>query len=151
MSALCALASGIIIRDTGMVTFVHAALTRAGYRVIVMLFVFSAVLADAVGNGRFTVLPIVCLDSSAGRALAVVSVDHKGGVGAPGLAPGADAVGVVSRGHLVVVDYLTTVLAHTFFIHIAVGTSPVTSRAFPINPVMGLSVVTAFAFTVLLV
>lgn len=150
MSALCALASGIIIRDTGMVTFVHAALTRAGYRVIVMLFGFSAVLADAVGNGRFTVLPIVCLDSSAGRALAVVSVDHKGGVGAPGLAPGADAVGVVSRGHLVVVDYLTTVLAHTFFIHIAVGTSPVTSRAFPINPVMGLSVVTAFAFTVLL-
>lgn len=138
MSALRALAVGIIVRDTGMVAFVHAALTRAGYRVIVMLFGFSAVLADAVGNGRFTVLPIMGLDPSAGRALAVVSVDHKGGVGAPCLTPGADAVGVVSRGHLIVVDLSTTVLAHTIFTHIAVGAWCIASLAFSIRPGMGI-------------
>ena len=137
MSALRALAVGIIVRDTGMVAFVHAALTLAGYRIIIMLFGFSAVLADAAGKGRCTVLPIVCLDPSAGRALAVVSVDHKGGVGAPGLAPGADAVGVVSRGHLVVVDYLTTVLALTFTIHLAVGAFSTASLACSMIPFMG--------------
>ena len=120
-----------------MVAFVHAALTRAGYRVIVMRFGFSAVLADAAGKGRCTVLPIVCLDPSAGCALAVVSVDHKG-VGAPGLTPGADAVGVVTRGHLVVVDLSTTVLAHTIFTHIAVGAWCIASLAFSIRPGMGI-------------
>lgn len=137
VSALRALAFANRDRDTGMVTFVHAALTRAGYRVIVMLFGFSAVLADAVGNGRFTVLPIMCLDPSAGRALAVVSVDHKGGVGAPCLTPGADAVGVVSRGHLVVVDDLTAFLALTFFIHLAVGAFSTASLACSMIPFMG--------------
>ena len=138
VSALRALAFANRNRDTGMVTFVHAALTRAGYRVIVMLLGFSAVLADAAGKGRFTVLPIVCLNSSAGRALAVVSVDHKGGVGAPCLTPGADAVGVVSRGHLIVVDLSTTVLAHTIFTHIAVGAWCIASLAFSIRPGMGI-------------
>lgn len=131
-SALRALAFANRDRDTGMVTFVHAALARAGYRVIVMRLGFSAVLADAVGNGRFTVLPIMGLDPSAGRALAVVSVDHKGGVGAPCLTPGADAVGVVSRGHLVVVEEQTALLTATFFIQILVGTHRFASYTYPI-------------------
>ena len=129
-----------------MVTFVHAALTRAGYRVIVMLFGFSAVLADAVGNGRFTVLPIMGLDPSAGRALAVVSVDHKGGVGAPCLTPGADAVGVVIRGHLVVVGYLTAFLAHTIFIHLAVGAFSTAIFAYSIHPLMDINTTTLVTF-----
>ena len=135
MSTLRALAVGIIVRDTGMVAFVHAALTLAGYRIIIMLLGFSAVLADAAGKGRCTVLPIVCLDPSAGCALAVVSVDHKG-VGASGLTPGADAVGVVSRGHLVVVGYQAAFLAHAFFIHFAVGAFSAAFLAYSILPVM---------------
>lgn len=146
MSALRALAVGIIVRDTGMVAFVHAALTLAGYRVIVMLFGFSAVLADAVGNGRFTVLPIMGLDPSAGRALAVVSVDHKGGVGAPGLTPGADAVGVVSRGDLVVVGYQAAFLAYAFFIHLAVGAFSAAFLAYSILPMMDRSQTTLVTF-----
>ena len=136
MSALRALAVGIIVRDTGMVAFVHAALTLAGYRIIIMLFGFSAVLADAAGKGRCTVLPIVCLDPSAGCALAVVSVDHKGGVGASGLTPGADAVGVVSRGHLVVVEDHTAFLALAVFIQLAVAAFSAASLAFSIHPFM---------------
>lgn len=136
VSALRAPAFANRNRDTGMVTFVHAALTRAGYRVIVMRLGFSAVLADAVGNGRFTVLPIMGLDPSAGCALTVVSVDHKGGVGAPCLTPGADAVGVVSRGHLVVVDDHTAFLTLTVFIHLAVAAFSTASLAFSIHPFM---------------
>ena len=128
-----------------MVTFVHAALTRAGYRVIIMLFGFSAVLADAAGKGRCTVLPIVCLDPSAGCALAVVSVDHKG-VGAPCLTPGADAVGVVSRGDLVVVGYQAAFLAHTFFIHLAVGAFSAAFLAYSILPMMDRSQTTLVTF-----
>ena len=146
MSALRALAVGIIVRDTGMVAFVHAALTLAGYRIIIMLFGFSAVLADAAGKGRCTVLPIVCLDPSAGCALAVVSVDHKGGVGAPCLTPGADAVGVVTRGHLVVVGYQAAFLAHTFFIHLAVGAFSAAFLAYSILPVMDQSQTTLVTF-----
>ena len=110
-----------------------------------MLLGFSAVLADAAGKGRFTVLPIVCLNSSAGCALAVVSVDHKG-VGAPGLAPGADAVGVVSRGDLVVVGYQAAFLAHTFFIHLAVGAFSAAFLAYSILPVMDQSQTTLVTF-----
>ena len=138
-------AVGIIVRDTGMVAFVHAALTLAGYRIIIMLFGFSAVLADAAGKGRCTVLPIVCLDPSAGCALAVVSVDHKG-VGASGLTPGADAVGVVSRGHLVVVGYQAAFLAHAFFIHFAVGAFSAAFLAYSILPVMDRSQTTLVTF-----
>ena len=146
MSALRALAVGIIVRDTGMVAFVHAALTLAGYRIIIMLLGFSAVLADAAGKGRCTVLPIVCLDPSAGCALAVVSVGHKGVVGAPGLAPGADAVAVVSRGHLVVVGYQAAFLAHAFFIHFAVGAFSAAFLAYSILPMMYRSQTTLVTF-----
>ena len=146
VSALRALAFANRKRDTGMVTFVHAALTRAGYRVIIMLFGFSAVLADAAGKGRCTVLPIVCLDPSAGCALAVVSVGHKGVVGAPGLAPGADAVAVVSRGHLVVVGYQAAFLAHAFFIHFAVGAFSAAFLAYSILPMMDRSQTTLVTF-----
>ena len=145
MSALRALAVGIIVRDTGMVAFVHAALTLAGYRIIIMLLGFSAVLADAAGKGRCTVLPIVCLDPSAGCALAVVSVDHKG-VGAPCLTPGADAVGVVTRGHLVVVGYQAAFLAHAFFIHFAVGAFSAAFLAYSILPMMDRSQTTLVTF-----
>ena len=145
VSALRALAFANRKRDTGMVTFVHAALTRAGYRVIIMLFGFSAVLADAAGKGRCTVLPIVCLDPSAGCALAVVSVDHKG-VGAPCLTPGADAVGVVSRGDLVVVGYQAAFLAYAFFIHLAVGAFSAAFLAYSILPMMDRSQTTLVTF-----
>lgn len=145
MSTLRALAVGIIVRDTGMVAFVHAALTPAGYRIIIMLLGFSAVLADAAGKGRCTELPIMCLDPSAGCALAVVSVDHKG-VGASGLTPGADAVGVVSRGHLVVVGYQAAFLAHAFFIHFAVGAFSAAFLAYSILPMMDRSQTTLVTF-----
>ena len=88
---------------------------------------------------------------STGRAHAVVAVGHKG-VGALGLAPAADAVAVVSRGHRVVVDEQTALLTATIFIQILVGTHRFASYTYhiPIRHVMVKNITTLLAAAIII-